>query len=183
MKMKFSYPLGPSFGLGPFGVRRLRRSAPLPPPCTPSTRRQHFNKHHRQYCRISWRFNMLIPLRWNQEPLCRCVLRLLPSFILLVAQTIGSDIIWRPQTRSISSLRLPCSQQHYPCRIHDVKFCAARGITYLGAASWDNAAHVWSLKGCPPLQTDCDFEMYASSASRLEVCPTHILLELLFQCS
>ena len=97
---------------------------------------------------------------------------LLPCLILLIARVNGSDIIWRPQTRLSSSLRLPCSQHHYPCRVYDVKFCAARKHTYLSAAAWDNAAHVWGLSGCPPRQANCYFEMYTSSASRGEVCLT-----------
>jgi hypothetical protein len=103
-------------------------------------------------------------------PLCLCIFRLLPCLILLIARVNGSDIIWRPQTRLSSSLRLPCSQHHYPCRVYDVKFCAARKHTYLSAAAWDNAAHVWGLSGCPPRQANCYFEMYTSSASRGEVC-------------
>lgn len=112
------------------------------------------------------------PSKVRTMPLCQYTLRLLPCLILLIARVNGSDIIWRPQTRLSSSLRLPCSQHHYPCRVYDVKFCAARKHTYLSAAAWDNAAHVWGLSGCPPRQANCYFEMYTSSASRGEVCLT-----------
>lgn len=112
------------------------------------------------------------PSKVRTTPLCLCIFRLLPCLILLIARVNGSDIIWRPQTRLSSSLRLPCSQHHYPCRVYDVKFCAARKHTYLSAAAWDNAAHVWGLSGCPPRQANCYFEMYTSSASRGEVCLT-----------
>jgi hypothetical protein len=94
---------------------------------------------------------------------------LLLFIALFIAQVNSSDIIWRSQTRLTSSMRLPCSQQHYPCRLYDVKFCSSAKSLYLGAAAWDDAAHVWSLSGCPPRQKDFDFEMYASSASRQEV--------------
>jgi hypothetical protein len=95
--------------------------------------------------------------------------RILLFVALFVAQVNSSDIIWRSQTRLTSSMRLPCSQQNHPCRLYDVKFCSSTKSLYLGAAAWDDAAHVWSLSGCPPRQTDFDFEMYASSASRQEV--------------
>ena len=90
-------------------------------------------------------------------------------FIALLIVVNGSDIIWRPQTRFTSSLRLPCSQQHFPCRIYDVKFCSSQSKSYFGAAAWNDAAHVWRFSACPLQQNESAFEMYASSASRQEV--------------
>jgi hypothetical protein len=113
---------------------------------------------------------------WLQR-MCPYDWQLLPFLALLVAQVNGSDLIWRSQTRLTSSLRIPCSQQQYPCRIYDVKFCSSHKFLYLGAAAWDDAAHVWSLSGCPLPQNDCDFEMYASSAARREVRTTSFVLQ------
>ncbi len=114
--------------------------------------------------------------RLLQPLMCPYDWQFLPFLALLVAQVKGSDFVWRSQTRLTSSLRLPCSQQQYPCRIYDVKFCSSHRSLYLGAAAWDDAVHVWSLSGCPLPQNDCDFEMYASSAARREVRATSFAL-------